>query len=646
MDRRRIARATGVIGAVAASMLAVVVGASPASAAPGGTFHFEDRQRVYDSRDRPGGLVPAGTGIPLYGPVFYNVTVSEPQTAGRLTVGPCDGSSPQATVLGFEPDQSVSTLVFVGLGECVIPSATTELIIDRNSRLDAVPSEEGFSYVPLAQPRTLLDTFSGASIGGGSFALSTSGPGVPPGVAGVALRLRLVGDLGYILAHECGSGTYAVDLGSGGDYQETTAFTRVDANGVFCLDAYVPSGTIDVSVELLGYFVSDDTAPGRSLPPTLVVDEVLPPGLVPNPPDRVLDTRTGRGAPLGKVAAGGILRLDLAGKVGPDTDSVVMNLTATEADGAGYLTAYPCDDDLPPVSNVNFEAGENVPNLVMVQLAADASVCLFAYQRTHVVADLAGRFDVDAGDRYLPVTPVRLLDTRDGTGRPSGKLSAGAPVRLQVAGTSGVPVGASAATFNLTVTEPDSAGYLTAYPCDQAVPDASNVNFVGGQTVPNLATVKLDATGGVCLYPYATTHVLVDLAGWFGPGGTDGFVALPPDRVVDTREEPEGKLDARGDYILDLGLADAGIRVDALALNLTATEPDGPGYLTAYPCAGNVPNASNVNYVRGENVANLAVAKLDDDALTCVFTWETTHLVMDLFGLFTPTPTWVPELRT
>ncbi len=136
-----------------------------------------------------------------------------------------------------------------------------------------------------------------------------------------------------------------------------------------------------------------------------------------------------------------------------------------------------------------------------------------------VLADLAGTFDDGGGDQYGAVTPARILDTRRGVGAPAAKLAGGQALRLQVAGTAGVPAGASAVTLNLTATEADGPGFLTAYPCGEPRPDASNVNYVPGQDVANLATVKIGADGTVCLFGLRTTHVIADLAGFMDTAG-------------------------------------------------------------------------------------------------------------------------------
>ena len=52
-------------------------------------------------------------------------------------------------------------------------------------------------------------------------------------------------------------------------------------------------------------------------------------------------------------------------------------------------------------------------------------------------------------------------------------------------------------------------------PCDRPRPDASNLNFVTGQTVPNSVIAPVSANGEVCFYVYGTTHLLADVSGVF-----------------------------------------------------------------------------------------------------------------------------------
>ena len=67
----------------------------------------------------------------------------------------------------------------------------------------------------------------------------------------------------------------------------------------------------------------------------------------------------------------------------------------------------------------------------------------------------------------------------------------------------------------MTVVEADGPSYATVYPCDQPIPVASNLNFVAGQTVPNLVIARVDAKGKVCIYlgPGGGAHLLAGTMG-------------------------------------------------------------------------------------------------------------------------------------
>ena len=64
------------------------------------------------------------------------------------------------------------------------------------------------------------------------------------------------------------------------------------------------------------------------------------------------------------------------------------------------------------------------------------------------------------------------------------------------------------------------------------------MNYAAGQTVANLASVKVAAGGDICFKSYAPTDIVVDLAGWYAPGGGGQFAAAEPSRVFDTRSTP------------------------------------------------------------------------------------------------------------
>jgi hypothetical protein len=238
-------------------------------------------------------------------------------------------------------------------------------------------------------------------------------------------------------------------------------------------------------------------------------------------PVRLLDTRKPTGVPVAaKLGAGDTLVLQIAGRGGlPQTGvaAATLNVTVTEPDLDGFVTAYPCDRDRPTASNLNFVTGQTVPNLVTARLSASGTLCLFTSATTHLVADIAAWYSVDSAQGYHELPPARILDTREPIGVPAKlKVAGDSVLSLQVSGAGGVPAqGALAVTLNVTVTDPDLDGFLTVYPCDADRPEASNLNFTKGETVPNLVTVKLSSSGTVCFYAQRTTNLVADVAGYF-----------------------------------------------------------------------------------------------------------------------------------
>ena len=118
-----------------------------------------------------------------------------------------------------------------------------------------------------------------------------------------------------------------------------------------------------------------------------------------------------------------------------------------------------------------------------------------------VVAPVGASAAVTDPGGFTSLTPSRLLDTRYAVGAPSAAVAPGGTVHLQVTGRGGVPAsGVSAVVLNVTVTSPTSTGYITVYGDGTAHPGVSNLNFVPGQTVPNLVIAPVGANGKVALY--------------------------------------------------------------------------------------------------------------------------------------------------
>lgn len=325
-------------------------------------------------------------------------------------------------------------------------------------------------------------------------------------------------------------------------------------------------------------------------------------------------------------------------------------------DGASLL-ATTADQSRPDVDGA-YHRGAMFGYGVKVPLSSGThNVCTYAIN----VANGAGNpqlgcqsVTVEAGT-FAPVTPTRLLDTRDGTGTTgAGAVSPGGTVSLKVAGRGGVPAsGVSAVVLNVTEVAPTQAGNITVYPSDVAMPNVSNLNFGPGDVRPNLVTAKLGADGSVKLTNSSagSTQLIADVSGYYlagTPTAAGAFVSLAPQRILDTRfangVPGTTPVSPNGTTVLQVtgrgGVPSA--NVSAVVLNVTEVGPTQAGNITVYPADVAMPNVSNLNFKAGDVRPNLVTVKVSSGGQVKLTNTSagSTHLIADVAGYYlagTPT---------
>jgi hypothetical protein len=326
--------------------------------------------------------------------------------------------------------------------------------------------------------------------------------------------------------------------------------------------------------------------------------------------------------------------------------AVALNVTVVNPEAAGFITVYPCGVERPLASNLNYATGAVVPNGVIASIGIQGSVCFYSQARVDLIVDVAGWFE---GDAYSGATPQRLVDTRDGTGGTSVKLTPASSLVVPIAGLSvmsalgtmvDVPLNLTAAGLNVTVVNPESPGFVTVYPCDASRPLASNLNYSAGSVVANGVIAPVSASGSNCIYTSANSDIIVDLAGWFAGSAFTGAV---PKRLVDSRDGTgsAGKLGAGGEVqvpvvgaAITLGGVAASVPSSAVAavMNIVAVDAEASGFMTVYPCGVTRPLASNVNFNAGDVVANNVIAPIGGDGQVCVYSSAPSHVIVDISG--------------
>jgi hypothetical protein len=265
---------------------------------------------------------------------------------------------------------------------------------------------------------------------------------------------------------------------------------------------------------------------------------------------------------------------------------------------------------------------------------------------------------------FYPVSPARILDTRNGIGAPKAPIGPSGVLHLQVAGRGGVPAtDVSAVVFNVTVVSPTAGGYLTVYPGGDSRPTASSLNFPKGWTGSNSVTVGLGTNGQVDIFNSAGyTQVVVDVTGYFaatealvGTNGVGGgyFPSDAPYRALDTRRsgpggtaEPVASKDIVGilfDY--DTLTVDNNSHIRALAVNITVVNPPTAGYVTGFDGGPQLPPTSTVNFSANTITPNFAVIPTrmcDWDPICADYTMIAVYngssaalnVIVDVFGVF------------
>lgn len=372
-------------------------------------------------------------------------------------------------------------------------------------------------------------------------------------------------------------------------------------------------------------------------------------------PARLLDTRTGIGAPSRALGDGATLAVRVAGRGGvpaSGASAVVLNVTAVRPTEGTFVTVFPGGGALPNVSNLNPEAGSIVANMVTVGLGSDGTVAAYNDAgSTHLLFDVVGYYASASGvqgSRFVPLEPVRLIDTR-GTDRLGPDDSIRFPVGDAMPAISG-GFDHTAAVLNVTVVRPTRESFLTVHPGDVPTPNASHLNYVAGQRVANLVTVRLPADGVVeFANEFGAADLIVDLVGLYTAEdvGTFGrFVPISPTRFYDSRLDTEfGAL--KPDEYLALRIGGLqGIPDDALAAvtNVTAVRPTEVGYLSVFSddlCQ--LPDTSSLNFDRGQIVPNsvivaLSIANECSEGEGWIGVYNPvgeTHVLVDVFGYFT-----------
>lgn len=314
-----------------------------------------------------------------------NVTAVAAEGTGFVTVHACLPDRPNASSLNYTAGINLGNEIIAGLDAggqtCLFTSAAAHLTVDV---VGYVP--DGSPLTAVSPSRILetragddLTTVDGESEGDGKTEpgsitkLAVGGrAGVPSDSAAVVINLTAVGvqSNGFVTVYPC---TPEVPLAASLNYTNginrgNELIAQLDADGKLCI---FTSSSIHVTVDLVAH-----------IPPGTTLTSI--------DPARLLDTRD-----TNKRSAGSEIEVQVTGRAGiPEGSSaVIVNVTAVQPDGTGFVTIHRCLAERPNASALNFVANVNGGNEVVAELSSDGTICLFTSESTHLTVDAVGSLD-------------------------------------------------------------------------------------------------------------------------------------------------------------------------------------------------------------------------------------------------------------
>jgi hypothetical protein len=367
-------------------------------------------------------------------------------------------------------------------------------------------------------------------------------------------------------------------------------------------------------------------------------------------PCRVVDTRNADGTFGGPAIQGNTARsFPLAQSGNPcaipsNAVAYSLNVTVITTTGhLGYLTIWPTGEGQPSVSTMNSPDGRTKANAAIIPAGTSSgSVSVFVTDTTNVLLDIDGYFAPSGSQTlaFYPLTPCRVVDTRNANGPLGGPSLAGGAERdfpvLQ--SNCSLPSNAAAYSFNFTVLpKGPRVGYLTVWPAGSNQPQVSTLNDPTGTNVANAALVPAGTQGEIATYVTDATDLLIDVDGYFGPAGSGGlsFYALTPCRVIDTRSG--GGQPFSGEKTISVQDSPCGppASSEGYVFNATAIPHGALSFLTLWPDGEPQPTVSTLNAKDGAITSNMAIVP-NSNGKTDAWAQGSTQLILDISGYFAP----------
>jgi hypothetical protein len=345
---------------------------------------------------------------------------------------------------------------------------------------------------------------------------------------------------------------------------------------------------------------------------------------VPDGPVRILDTRSTSlvGPVTGPIAASATVTMPIEGITtnganipATGVTAVAVAFTALSPTADGNVVAYADGTSHPVTAALPFSTSTSSTEDAIVPVGADGKIAIQndSPGTLQLTIDLTGYFTTSTGkSTYEPLaTPVRVLDTRNGTGAPEATVAAAGTLALTIDGTAGIPSsGVTAVAINITAIVPAAgdSGNVTAY-ADGTSPAPTGAPELGydgnSQSATILVPVGTDGKIDIANASSTAVNFTGDISGYF-TSSQNGQLYHPigSTRLLDTRQTSAIAANTTVTVAVP-----AAITADnpTVILSITALAPTASGYLKAQPSTTPSSGTSTVNFTSGQTAGNLTL---------------------------------------
>ena len=322
----------------------------------------------------------------------------------------------------------------------------------------------------------------------------------------------------------------------------------------------------------------------------------------------------GLGAGHPSVPSTPVTPLDVPGKptgvtAQPGTQTATVSWSAPGSDGGAPITSYTVTSS--PEGKTTTTADGTTLSATVIGLSGGKNYS-FTVMATNAVGNSA-ESDASAAV-FVPGPPSTPLPG------PPGNVSGSA--------------GSGYATVNWSAPVANGANAITGYritasPGGRAMNAAAGArSIIFGGLANNTYTFSVQAVNGDGNGQAASTNAVTVVNG----GGQ--YHPVAPFRLLDTRNDNRPIVEGENRVVQITGQGGLPDNIAAVVLNVTATQPTGPSFLTIYPSdVIAMPTASNLNFAPGQTIPNLVVATIGAGGRVTVFNHiGSVHVLFDVEG--------------